>query len=233
MVNISICEENIITRRIILSMLNEIKNSHDFNLSEIISGKEFLNQVAVTSPDIILINETFNKNGYEAAKLLRKNGYNADIIFLTAFPEQITNTFDFNPSACIVKPMLFEDIEKSILTSIDHIGSSKTITIRTKRSSTEINLNDIIYIEADKRYTNIRTTDKSYESTESIGALEPRLPGLSFFRSHRTYILNFKYISDVDNNILHMSNGEVVILSRNRKAEFEKAYENYKKKITT
>lgn len=233
MVNISICEENVITRRIIIDMLNEIKNSHDFSLSEIGSGKEFLNQVECISPDIILINETFNKNGYEAAKLLRKNGYNSDIIFLTSFPEHIAKAFDFNPSACIVKPMLFEDIEKSILTSIDHIGSSKTITIKTKRSSTEININDIIYIEADKRYTNIRTVDKNYECTESIGTLEQRLPGLSFFRSHRTYILNFKYISEVDNNLVHMSNGEVVILSRNKKSEFEKSYDNYKKKITT
>ncbi len=233
MVNISVCEENDVTRRIIIGMLNEIKNSHDFNLWEIGSGKEFLTQISGISPDIILINETFNKNGYEAAKLLRDNGYNSDIIFLTSFPENITRAFDFNPSACIVKPMLFEDIEKSILTSIDHIGSSRSFVIRTRRSSTEINLDDIIYIEADKRYTNIRTTDRNYECTENIGTLEQRLPGLSFFRSHRTYILNFKYISSMDNNLIHMSNGEFVILSRNRKGEFEKAYENYKKKKTT
>jgi DNA-binding LytR/AlgR family response regulator len=92
-----------------------------------------------------------------------------------------------------------------------------------------IDIDNIVYVEADKRYTNIRTNEDNYLCNESISSLEERLPKRFFFRTHRTYILNFKHISGINDCLIEMDNGEFVILSRHKKAEFDKAYTAYKR----
>lgn len=231
MIKIAICESNIILYNITKEILKKINLLHNFAIIDTSFENMYYEE-----PDIIIINENFKcneySNGFEAANALRKNGCCADIIFLTSFPEIIYHTFDFSPSACIMKPIILDDMERAVLASISHIAPSGIIDIKINHNIVSINLDSIIYIEANGRCTTIRTEDKNYNCTENISIIEKRLPSLFFFRTHRTYILNFRHIRKTDKGIIQMKNGEYVILSRNRKNIFEAAYDTYKKKAS-
>ncbi len=233
MIKIGICEENIVTKKILAQMFSKIQFMHNMMTAEIPSNENLVTTAITINPDIILLGENLNraKNSdmYETARQLRSNGCTAVIIFMASTPQCIHKTTCLKPSAYILKPFHYEDICQLIFESIDENLLADSIDIKHNYSKTAVDLDNIIYVEADKRYTNIRTNDKNYLSTECISKIEERLPKRFFFRTHRTYILNFKHIANIDNCLIEMDNGEFVVLSRHKKSEFDKAYSAFKK----
>ncbi|MBP1565044.1 MAG: response regulator transcription factor [Oscillospiraceae bacterium] len=233
MIKVSICEENIVTRRLLIEMLGKLQMMHNIINAELPQGENFITSAASENPDIILLSENFNcgltSKGFETAKTLRTQGCTAVIIMMTVSPENIYNSPELKPLSCILKPFKYDDICRLFLESIDTNLLAGSIDIKHRHAYKNIDVDDIIYIEADKRYTNIRTCENNYLCNESISSLEERLPKRFFFRTHRTYILNFKHISGINDCLIEMDNGEFVILSRHKKIEFDKAYSAYKK----
>lgn len=232
MVKIAVCEDNPITRRLIVEMINNIKSLTVFTISQFSSKADFNDDEPLNS-DIILMSGDFNSrygtNGFEITKSLRKKGCNANIIFITSFSDNVYQSFELKPFRCILKPASFEELEESITSSINYLASSSSIQIKINHSNVTLNLNDIIYLESDKRYINIRTVNNTYVAIEKLGTFEEMLSNRSFFRTHRTYIVNFKHISNINNPLIEMKNGECVILSRQKKAAFDDAYTNFLK----
>lgn len=233
MIKVSICEENIVTKRLLNEMIGKLQMMHNIIATELPQGENFINTATTEKPDIILLSENFNcglqTKGFETAKILRSQGCTAVIILMTVSPENIYYSAELNPLSCLLKPFKYDDICRLFLESIDSNLLAVSIDIKHKHSYKNIDIDNIVYVEADKRYTNIRTNEDNYLCSESISSLEERLPKRFFFRTHRTYILNFKHISGINDCLIEMDNGEFVILSRHKKAEFDKAYTAYKR----
>ncbi len=232
MVKIAVCEDNPITRRLIVEMINNIKLLTVFTVSQFSSKADFNDDEPLNS-DIILMSCDFNskygKNGFEITRSLREKGCNANIIFITSFSDNIYQSFDLKPFRCILKPASFDELEESITSSINYLASSSSIQIKINHSYVTLHINDIIYLESDKRYINIRTVNNNYTVMEKLSTFEEMLSNRFFFRTHRTYIVNFKHISNINNPLIEMQNGECVILSRQKKAAFDSAYSNFLK----
>ena len=71
-----------------------------------------------------------------------------------------------------------------------------TIKIKVKNRILLIDINNIIYIEAEDKYANVHTHDKKYLKDASLSSLVSRLPDY-FIRISRSYIINKKEISEV------------------------------------
>ena len=234
MINIALCDGSTVTQRLISCMLEKIRKIKNFTVTKIKSGEELLSDNESFTPDVILINDNFcisdNIYGTEAARLIRSRYSLSEIIFLTSSPYNTGFSFtEAREFTCISKPVLYEDIEKSILSTFEKIPESEEVSFRYAHSSFSVIPEEIIYLEADKRNTYIRTAEKSYVSTENISTVMGKLPENIFFRTHRTYALNFGHIAAADEDIITMDNGEYVILSRQRKKDFQSSFERYKK----
>lgn len=215
------CDDSIL-KKILTSCINRICLENKFSISLINS------QTDGSYPDLLLIDDKYQGNGFLQSVLLRQNGCASEIIFLMSVPENVYQTFDFSPSSCLIKPFLFNDVNKSVTDAVRSIASSELIRFRTRHSYKEITSDEIICIVAQGRYTNISTVSGSVECTESITSLEKRLPEIQFFRTHRTYILNLRHIDGITDNMIRMVNGELAVLSRNRRSEFEHALKIYR-----
>lgn len=234
MINIALCDGSTVTQRLISCMLEKIRKIKNFTVTKIKSGEELLSDNESFTPDVILINDNFcisdNIYGTEAARLIRSRYSLSEIIFLTSSPHNTGFSFtEAREFTCISKPVLYEDIEKSILSTFEKIPESEEVSFRYAHSNFSVIPEEIIYLEADKRNTYIRTAEKSYVSTENISTVMGKLPENIFFRTHRTYALNFGHIAVADEDIITMDNGEYVILSRQRKKDFQSSFERYKK----
>jgi len=95
MVKIAVCEDNPITRRLIVEMINNIKLLTVFTVSQFSSKADFNDDEPLNS-DIILMSCDFNskygKNGFEITRSLREKGCNANIIFGDS-PFVVGNTY--------------------------------------------------------------------------------------------------------------------------------------------
>ena len=88
----------------------------------------------------------------------------------------------------------------------------------------------ILMLKADINYTYIYFVDGScILSSTNIGILEKRLKESDFFRSHRSTIINLKYVSDFEDkdtignsSSIRLINGTKIPLSRRKAAVFFK-----------
>lgn len=234
MIEIALCDSSPVSQRLIACMLEKLRSIKDFTLTKIKTGPDLLEKLKRSEPDIILINENFciteGADGTGTARYIRQNSSVPEIIYLTSAPAGYSafSASEAHDYTCVMKPVLYNDIEKSVLSSIKNIPESNDITFRCDRTYITVPSDEIIYLEADKRNTHIRTSEKSYISTENITSILERLPENTFFRTHRTYALNLTKISSTDDDTITMSNGEQVILSRQRKKDFQTILQKYK-----
>jgi len=71
------------------------------------------------------------------------------------------------------------------------------IFVRHKDKMIKLEIEQILYIEADRNYSHIFTKEKKYVLTTTLKKLETKLPDSDFFRIHRSYIINLRQIDEV------------------------------------
>ena len=77
---------------------------------------------------------------------------------------------------------------------------------------------DILLIEARGDYINIKTQEKDYMVHTTLKKIKAKLPSEVFLQIHRSYIINYKRIIDIeDNSVLIEKN--VVPVSRSNRQE--------------
>ncbi|NEW79859.1 MAG: response regulator transcription factor [Gelidibacter sp.] len=87
---------------------------------------------------------------------------------------------------------------------------------------TIVDIDDILYCEADGSYTNFYTTDnKVYTTSNNLKKVESILMQATFFRIHRSTLLNLKHIVQYNNTgELVLSNKKKLLVSSRNKTNF-------------
>lgn len=85
-----------------------------------------------------------------------------------------------------------------------------------------LNVNSILYIQADGIYLNIVTADRKYLVRTTITAALTDLPSEDFIQVHRSYIVNLKPITSYKRNLIFINEIQIP-LSRSFKTKFIEA----------
>ncbi|WP_248724378.1 LytTR family DNA-binding domain-containing protein [Seonamhaeicola sp. ML3] len=135
---------------------------------------------------------------------------NTKIIFCTAYPQYaIPAVNNYNISSYLVKPIGYVDlvraVKKCVETNTNIKGGYEQLNIEAiavvgMEKIELIKFVDILYLEAEGRYTtfHLRNKQKKVAST-NIGEYEKRLEGSNvFFRIHHKYLVNVVYIKAIN-----------------------------------
>lgn len=68
----------------------------------------------------------------------------------------------------------------------------------------QLNLAEIIYVEALRNYMKVITSAQTYRFRITLSALSAHLPAWQFLRVHRSFIINRKYVRFVDRQQIHL-----------------------------
>ena len=99
-------------------------------------------------------------------------------------------------------------------------NNQKRISIPVKNGFEIINIDDIIYCEADGSYTTFHTVhNKKYVTTTILKKIEGILQQATFFRIHRSVLVNIKHIVKYDNSgkVILVNNKSLNVATRNKK----------------
>ena len=167
------------------------------------------------------------------------------VVFITAFQEYALSAFKFNAIDFLLKPIdpkdlivavekIHSNIENQFFTNIEQIRSAKN-SIDTKTSNYDFiaiptikkiyfkQLDDILYFESDGRYTVVHLLDgQSIVLAKNMGEYEKILAPNYFFRIHRKFLINIKYIvniNNVDGSSCEMKGRILLPLAKRRKEE--------------
>ena len=183
-------------------------------IGEAEDGEATLKIVEDKSPDIIFLDVQMPKiDGVECAKKIVEINPKSVIVFATAHQEYMPEAFEVYAFDYLIKPFEIdriyktlrkikdtkdkEDFEITFQNNKDNLEFKKLI-LKSKEGKNFLDMESIILIQRENRNTVIYTTDGRYETSESLGHLESRLDNKSFFRSHRSYIINISKISKIE-----------------------------------
>ncbi len=212
---------------------------------DVISAVEKIKEL---QPDVVFLDiEMPNYAGYEIVNFFNKITF--DIIFVTAFDKYAIKAFEINAIDYLVKPIDREKLKEAILkittkkekeNKLDQYsellqtikgGKYQKIILPELGNRRIVDLNDIIAIQADDTYSKIYITNNtSIIISKTLKYFENILEDNScFFRSHRSWIINLKYLdtfNKTENTILLKGNLQTQI-SRNKFIEFEQAIKSH------
>jgi DNA-binding LytR/AlgR family response regulator len=95
---------------------------------------------------------------------------------------------------------------------------SDYIYVNVDRRLVKVDIPSIYLIEAKGDYISIKTDEKNYLVHSTLKKIEDKLPSSMFIKIHRSYIINFSEIIDIeDNSVLIRKN--VIPVSRSKKNE--------------
>lgn len=103
-----------------------------------------------------------------------------------------------------------------------------SLTVTTGGQHFTVELEDIVYAEVFDRKVIIHTMDADIEYYGKMKDLEQKA-GDEFYRPHRAYLVNFKYVRRYDAATIYLKKGQALMAKQNYR-EFVKRYLRYVQK---
>ena len=232
---IAVCDDEEKIRNIIMS---DLKSS--FPDDEIISfgiGEDVLRSVEQDGymPNIILLDIMMpGVSGMDVARKLRDISDDVVIIFITGEKQYVFDAFDVRAFHFLVKPFSNEKLVSVIKDAKEEMAKAtikpqkKYVMLNSRGSHIRLCASDIIFAEVYGARIIVHTRTDEIEYYGHLSELE-KLVGDGFFRTHRGYLVNLRFVKKYDAGKCYMSKGEAFISKQNYKV-FVKALIDYNKK---
>lgn len=187
---------------------------------------------SVTSYNIAFLDiEIGDISGLEIAKELKEQNKNIIIFFITEYEKYIDDAMDLFALRFIEKPIDYQRLYGGLDKAIQLINEEIIeVYIKADDCIAKINAKDIVYLETADHKTKIVTIKGEYYSPELIDYWEKKLTHSSFYRVHKSYILNLDYIDQYKRNEVNMTTGEIIGISYRNQPAFRKYFYNYLKR---
>ncbi|WP_424494874.1 LytR/AlgR family response regulator transcription factor [Salinimicrobium sp. GXAS 041] len=170
-------------------------------------------------------------NGFEFIQTLKTV---PAIILVTAHKDHAVTAFEYdNVVDYLLKPVTGERLRKAVEKASRHYRDNQIsqnelgrkqneytegqdLYIQNDKKLVKIDIRDILLIEAKGNYILIKTSSGNYITYSSLKNIESKLPSNIFIRIHRSFLINFSKIVDIQDNSV-LINKEVVPVSRRYK----------------
>lgn len=244
---IAVCDDEEAVRSIFHDWVSKAK--HNADVKEYSGGDELIKDMdSGTWIDILFLDIAMGKNdGIETAKELGRRVEASGksmrasrplIIFVTGIPDRMGDAFGVKAFDYLLKPVSQAAFESELHRAIEELerldaqlicgtkyqnDEDKFISIQSGKGTINIKLRDILYIESSGRKAIVHLPGIKHEVYRQMNDFEDEL-GNSFFRVHRGYLVNMKHIKGYSRSEVQIDNGDALIMSKYKYADFIKAY---------
>ncbi len=235
MIHIAICDDEkymLDNMKKIISQFFKRKNIKIIIL-QFLNGEELLKykeKIDILFLDIQMKNK--DMNGMEIARKLRNHKFQGFLIFITVLKEMVFESFEVQAYDYLVKPIEEKRFEKTMERLLLSIQDNKeaNLLIQKGYESNIIAFNDIVFCEIiDRKIYLHLVTSQVIDFYDRIENLETKLDS-RFFKCHRSFLINLKYLKSYKSGVAYMENGEEIPVSRLRSKEFSNVILQYMSK---
>ncbi|UFT98196.1 LytTR family DNA-binding domain-containing protein [Radiobacillus kanasensis] len=168
------------------------------------SGDQCITKALELQPDVIFLDiEMPKRNGMDTANMLKELKKTPLIVFATAYPNFAVEAFRQEAVDYLVKPFDPQELDETVhrlerylLTDREENAGPTPFKLAIEGEEIiYINPNDILFIYRDNRVTKIALTGEEFETKTPLKELEARLKEYSFFRTHKSYLVNLNHVS--------------------------------------
>lgn len=231
---IGICDDEASSHRELKIIIDKYANTKAISVLyfDFMSGEDLIKYLLDHDDiDVIFMDYQMDKmSGLETSKSILEKNISIPIIFLTSFPEIVYDTFKVNTFRFLIKPIDTKKLSDALDDLLILYSSENYIFVTADDTSKRININDICYIEARNKGSLVRLKDRTLDCGLLLSDFQKKLPEDRFFRSHKSFLVGFKYITEYGSSEIVFSNGEKAKISRYRFNDFKRSYFDFMKR---
>lgn len=223
MLSIAVCDDEIIEccnmEKRIKKIIEEMKIP--CIIRQFRSGGELLQ--ALESFDIVFLDIMMPEmDGMKTAQLFRKKVSDKILIFVSSSREYVFEAYDVEAFQYLLKPVedrkLKSVLQKAVLKT--ERRSQEFIIVSSQRQKKKLFLDDIYYFEIKGRIVDAHGPEGIFTYYEQMGELENKLQDKGFFRCHKSYLVNLKYVDGYNRQEAILENGERIVIAKRRYEDF-------------
>lgn len=208
--------------------------------------KEAISICVEKQPEILFLDISLGNDETSFSIIQKCSIESCEIIFISSYDKFAIQAIDYSVCAYLIKPIsafeLMNVVDKAIKNlrnkqilkntqlQLDNLNSfsikESIIAIPAVDKISILNIEEVIYCEADGKYTKFYLNDDTdCVSSRNIGEYEDILILNSFFRVHYKFIINMNYLSLIDKRNGYyclLKNGKNIPISRRRQEAFNK-----------
>lgn len=225
---IAICDDESVFCESLKGFLYKYFNSHNIDavIEVHLDGNSLIN--SKKKYDLIFLDYQMPViNGLQTAKIIRKENDLCTILFLTNYPEIVYDTFKYDTFRFLIKPLSTEKLTEALDSFRQKINFYYPISLSFNGETYKIDTREIVYIEANGKNSVIRLKDQSFHSPKTLSSVFSLLPNNCFYKTHRSFVVNFAFIDKFNKHFIKFTNGEYARISRNKYDDFIKAINIY------
>ena len=230
---IGICDDERCFIESVRHLVEEWAEKHNIFVSiyEFTNGDDLIEEHQKKQMDLIILDVIMPLfNGIETAKELRIKDQKVPIIFLTSSREYAVDSYDVHAFYYLMKPVkkeLFLKVMDDFLAN--HEEKKETFFAKIPGGSCNITIDETVCLEAQNKQVIVYLANGTQISIRELfsDCAEVFTMEKGFFRCHRSYIVNMKYIEQFTKTQLTTKSGIKIPVSRNNYAAFKETYFSY------
>ena len=207
-------------------------SGHFPHFAEFPSAEAFLFDYAENQNyDILLLDiEMAKMNGIDLAKKVREGNNRVQIVFITGYPDFMSEGFEVAALHYLMKPVKKEKLFSVLDRAVENLGKKEeSLVLETENGVLRVNFSEIMLAEAQGHDTVLTLTSGTETAKIGINDLEKKLD-TSFVRSHRSYLVGLRHITRITKTDVILDNGALIPLSRRMYAEVNQKFIDYYKR---
>lgn len=228
---IAICDDNTAQREYLGDIVAgwAQRNRHLTEARQYSRAEEFLFDYSEEKDfDILLLDiEMPGMNGVELAKKIRQENGVLQIVFITGYYEYFSDGFDVSALHYLLKPVDGGKLWPVLDKAADNLTyRQRSVLVTEGEGSIKVPLTDILYVQSENVYVVIHTGRETYRMRMALGKFTEQLDD-TFFKVHRSFVVNLKYVKKITRTEITMINGDRVPVSRGLYGEVHGALIKY------
>lgn len=223
MLSIAVCDDEVIECCNMAKRIREIMEEMKIPciIRQFRNGGELLQ--ALESFDIVFLDIIMQDlDGMKTAQAFRKKASDKILIFVSSSREYVFEAYDVEAFQYLLKPVddrkLKSVLQKAVFKTESR--SQEFIIVSRERQKKKLFLDDIYYFEIKGRIVDAHGPEEIFTYYEQIGELENKIRDKGFFRCHKSYLINLKYVDGYSRKEVVLENGEKIVIAKRRYDEF-------------
>ncbi len=212
MLSIAVCDDEILDCCNMAKDINDVLEEIGipFIVRQFSSGRDLLN--AMENFDVIFLDIMMcGMDGMKTAQLLREKAFDKILIFISASRDYVFEAYDVEAFQYLVKPIdsyKLKNVLQRVVKKLEN-HSQEFMLINQDRTRKKLLLREIYYFEIRGRIISVHGVEGIFDYYEQIGTLEKELQGKGFFRCHKSFLVNLKYVDNYNRQEVILDTGAI------------------------
>ena len=197
------------------------------------SAEEYLFQAEQNTYDVIFLDISMRgQNGMELARKIREKEKDVVLVFVTSDASYVFDGYEVGAYRYLMKPV----DEKKLWEILDYarmqreVEEENYILVKKDSQSVRVNLNDVLYMEAQKHYVNLYLEDQESINIKTVFTellQEMQEKSDTVLATHRSYAVNIEKVVRIGRMECVLADGSVIPVSRSFYKEVNEAFIRY------